>query len=173
METKLYPISFHIRIPDKLKKDKSGREVKYARISEEQYKIAYNDYDDGQSMERIIERGGFGILELAYSYGKDKWDHVVWFSYEDEYPTKKNQWVRVKFNFPPTFEEFKKNGYSFVILPEETYDLKCKQDAVLAFIEAFEFCSKHYNEPEFDVLNKKLCDGFVDYFKNVKKENDW
>ncbi len=163
----------HMQIPEKLRKDSEGKELTYICIPRDQYEIAYSDYNSGQSLERIIERGGFGLLELAYYFGKEKWDHIVWLGYGDKKPEHFWEWTRVKLEFPLTIEEFKKTGYKWEILQLPSYTLQCKPQAISIIKEAFQFCANHYEDNGSGALNKKYADEFVKYFDDILKEKNW
>lgn len=161
-----------LAIPDKLK-NLEGNKLSYICIPKEQYEIAYSDYGTGQSLERIIERGGFGVLELAYYYGKEKWDHIVWFGYGNKYPEHIWEWTRVKLEFPSTIEELKKTGYKWTVLDQPTYELKCKPKAIFIFKDIFQHYVNNCKENIEKNISKEFAQNFVEYFDNIIKEEKW
>lgn len=93
-----------------------GISIRYACVPWAEYLRMYGfysaQYGFSQSAERIVERGGLGIIE-AVSLGYDN-PLVVWFA--SIYPKKDSEWVKVALQFDTVQKTFR-----WRILTEEEY----------------------------------------------------
>lgn len=77
--------------------------VRYAATPWEEHLKICENYHDGQSPERLSQRGGFGVREAVREYG---WEHpVVWIA-GDKYPETDEGWKKIYLQYDSDYDSF-------------------------------------------------------------------